>query len=625
MRVNLGPIKRASKRLPSSPLLILLLLTTPILWGAQTSLCSQQPPPGQQQEAPSEAHLGSIFEHQRALADECRQLAAQKARQVSQVLKFGRQNEQQLHLPDRLTIKLPAVCLLLAASDFATTNRLDQANWIYRPGDELLGQLEQPAGRHLIRRRQAGPEEEPTKGNEIPDSLGEFLLDGGKSLWANNKTSFGGKQINRQLEEFHRQTDSLLSNNNFKQALEYARSERLYHLSPVVLVPGLLGSRLQARVEKASRVNIFCSKSSNWTDMWLSLRLFLPFAVDCWLDNVRLEFDPATGFARPPVGVKARVPDFGSVESVRHLDPRSPDITGYFNALIDKYQQLGYTADQNLFAAPYDFRLAPQQLESSYFVQLRNLIERAQAAASNQKATLVCHSMGCTHLLIFLRQQAASWRQHHVRKVIALSSPWAGTVKALKALVVGDGLDLPLVGELKMRQLARTFPSISYLLPQAEVFRQPDEYRATFGGPNLVETPERDYKVADLSDLLRRLNLTTQLAWFEQTSLLIRPLEPLPDVQFDCIHSTNIPTPETIHFRNMSDFPDGNYELIEGDGDGTVNRHSLEVCAEWASRWPDRIRSKVIRNTNHLGVISHPETLAHIADDILVDSNAAPA
>lgn len=227
--------------------------------------------------------------------------------------------------------------------------------------------------------------------------------------------------------------------------------------------------------------------------------------------------------------------------------------------------------------------------------------------------------MGCTQMLVFLRQQSAAWRQSRVRKLIALSSPWGGAIKALKALVVGDQLDLPLVSEAKMRRLARGYPSIAFLLPQPEIFNQTNKNRVEPGGPVLVQTPQRTYKVHQLDELLRDLNLTLQLDWYQRTASLIKPLEPLADLELDCIHSLNVPTPESLIFANQTDFPNGQYQLAMGEGDGTVNYESLMVCDQWARMLPQKVRHTIIMNTNHLGVLSHKTTLSHITDDVLTN------
>lgn len=562
---------------------------------------------------PASVNLKAILEHQEALAEECAKYHEESVRQLEYLVKFNDDNDL-VELPEPISVKVPAVCLFVFSQfnqvkpfkdHHQQPKRLDFVNWIFNQ-DEVRAM-----NNGSMSKRQAGNS----------NLLGDYLFD---PLLAFNETTdekTTNNQIETDEEEGAKNIDTLVTDKRFKEMISKKKAQLDDYLSPVVLIPGLLGSRLQAKTYKTNRVNIFCGKKGDWQEMWLSIRLLLPIAVDCWLDNVRREYDPNTGYTKQPKGVEVRVPDFGSVESVRNLDLKQPKLTGYYSSIINQYEQLGYTADKNLFAAPYDFRLAPQEL-IEYFADLKKLIEKAQQDSANKKkVTLVCHSMGCTHLLIFLRMQSATWRQSRVRKMIALSSPWGGATKALKALVVGDQLDLPLVSEYKIRKLAQTFPSIAFLLPQAEVYGRPNKNHLEAGGPVLVQTPQKNYFAHNMDELLKDLNLDHQLEWFRATSSLIKPLEPLADLNVDCIHSLNIPTPETMIFRNQTDFPDGEYELIKGEGDGTVNFESLMICQDWQMKLPDKVKHKIIQSTNHNGVLSHKTLLAHIREDVLMNDS----
>lgn len=571
-------------------------------------------------------HLKTIRAHQEALEFECAGYHDEQVHQIKKLLKFDQDNDK-FSLPRPLSVQVPAVCLFLFSQPelIAPTKRIDMVNWLVderefrRPNrTHSDGQADGVSKRHIAASNlnDAGSLISNYLFNPSDLDLDNGIGDGSSNNNEDNEIPNGGEQeTEKKKKKLDLDLEQLIGDERYQAMVNKSRSQLAAHLSPVILVPGLLGSRLEARINKMDRVNILCSKEHTWQNMWLSLRQLLPIMVDCWIDNVRLTVDPHTGWLKSPPGVQSRVVDFGSVESVRHLDVKRPQLTRYFAPLIERYEQIGYTADSNLLAAPYDFRLAPEQL-ADYFVDLRLLIEQARSRFGKQ-TTLVCHSMGCTNLLVFLRLQAPEWRQENVRKVIALSSPWGGAIKALKALIVGDQLDLPLISEAKMRDLARTFPSIAYLLPLREVFERPSRLRSELGGPVMVETPERRYKVGQLEQLLKELNLTQQLDWFHKSAQLIKPLEPLEDVQVDCFYSLNIPTPETVIFRQQADFPDGDYELTQSEGDGTVNLESLMVCEDWARLLPQKVTSKMVKNTNHIGTLSHNEVLAHITEDAL--------
>ena len=54
-----------------------------------------------------------------------------------------------------------------------------------------------------------------------------------------------------------------------------------------------------------------------------------------------------------------------------------------------------------------------------------------------------------------------------------------------------------------------------------------------------------------------------------------------PNVPTYCIYGLGIPTPETFVYDEG--FPDTQPSILFGDGDGVVNKQSLEVCALWAN------------------------------------------
>lgn len=387
------------------------------------------------------------------------------------------------------------------------------------------------------------------------------------------------------------------------------------NLSPVILVPGFACSRLVANVQPdRPGVSEACKKQSGYQELWISLLKFLPSNIDCWADQVSLRYDPETSFARDAEGVSVDVAHFGSPESTRYVDTKLPNLTRYYGKIIERYRSLGYQAGENLFSAPFDYRRAPQELVESFFRRLNKLIEflhskverlDSEGQVHGQRVTLVCHSTGCTHMLLFLRSRPAEWRRTRIRKLIAIATPWGGTMFALEGLLVGTNLDVPLVDRKVIRRIALTFPGVAYLLPQSEIL----------GHLPVVETPERTYTVSELGDLFAELGLHRQWEWFERSAGLIKPLEPLDDLLVDCVQGADVPTIETIKFKNQSDFPDGKFKRINGQGDGLVNGRSLLVCQHWADQMPDLVRNKVIRGASHLAILGHEKLLTFLEND----------
>lgn len=92
-------------------------------------------------------------------------------------------------------------------------------------------------------------------------------------------------------------------------------------LHPILLVPGLHASRLEAKLDKPKVVKSICSKKSDWFTIWFNPLQLSPFSVDCWIDNFGMDFDEASGKPVNRAGVQIRAPDFGGTSSVENLNP----------------------------------------------------------------------------------------------------------------------------------------------------------------------------------------------------------------------------------------------------------------------------------------------------------------
>lgn len=68
-------------------------------------------------------------------------------------------------------------------------------------------------------------------------------------------------------------------------------------MSPVILVPGLMGSKLYAKLDKKTKVNWFCYKKYDWFLIWADpvKNTFFPPEADCWTDNCELKYDVEKG------------------------------------------------------------------------------------------------------------------------------------------------------------------------------------------------------------------------------------------------------------------------------------------------------------------------------------------
>lgn len=122
---------------------------------------------------------------------------------------------------------------------------------------------------------------------------------------------------------------------------------------PAVFIPGNGGSQLWARLNRTSPPpHFFCARHANWFELWLDVRLLLPEVIDCFVDNMRLTYDPVTKKTSNLEGVEINVPGFGSTSSIEYFDSSSISYASYFGPIVRNLVKLGYTRGSDLRGAP---------------------------------------------------------------------------------------------------------------------------------------------------------------------------------------------------------------------------------------------------------------------------------
>lgn len=379
-------------------------------------------------------------------------------------------------------------------------------------------------------------------------------------------------------------------------------------LSPVIFVPGDGGSQVEAKLNKPNVVHYICQKQSDWFNIWLNMELLVPVVIDCFIDNMRLVYDNVTRKSYNPPGVEVRMPGWGNPEVVEWIDPSHSSTGKYFQDISQALIPLGYERMKSIRGAPYDFRKAPNE-NKQWFSDMKDLIEDTYTLNNDTAVTIISHSMGSPMTMVLLQQLPDEWKNKYIRRVISLAGAWAGSIKAVKVFAMGDDLGSFALSGKTLRPLQISYPSMSWLLP-SPLFWKPNEV--------LVETPDRQYTMAQLKEFLADLDYTTGWEMRKDTITYSLNFSPL-NVEVHCLYGTGLDTVEKLRYKksvSVSEKP----TLVMGDGDGTVNSRSLQSCKYWEQFQTQKIYSKGFDKAEHMGILTNADVIKYIVDVLSMET-----
>ncbi|KAF8366634.1 hypothetical protein PRIPAC_84463 [Pristionchus pacificus] len=386
---------------------------------------------------------------------------------------------------------------------------------------------------------------------------------------------------------------------------------------PVIMIPGDAGSRLLANLTgKPETVHYACSKyTTEYFDLWLDLTSFAPIKIDCWVDNMKLVFDNNTKTSSNMPGVDVQVPNFGSTTAFEWLDTSKASQGRYFVDLVEALVSWGYRRGKDVVGAPYDWRKAPNE-HTFYYAQLKVLTEQMYRWNGNKKVVFVAHSMGNPTLKYFLDHVVDSdWKAKFVRSFVSIAAPWGGSMQVVKLFASGYNMNYYriLLPPSALRPMLRSFTSSALLFPNEAAWNS-NEILATDKGKN------KTYTTANIQEFFADIGY--EIGW-EQYKVAGPPLIGgfnAPDVDTHCIYGHGMETPERFDW-DAGYFPDYPPSIAIGDGDGTVNRRSAEVCLNWRTEAKKklaaakangskengvRITAHDIPGAEHMAIMKHP-------------------
>ncbi|RCV24611.1 hypothetical protein SEVIR_5G097700v4 [Setaria viridis] len=393
-------------------------------------------------------------------------------------------------------------------------------------------------------------------------------------------------------------------------------------LHPIVLVPGISCSELEARLTDAYRPSLprcGAMKGKGWFGLWAnSTDLAAHHYVPCFTEQMSLAYDPAAGDYLNLPGVETRVRNFGSSRGFQR-NPKHSDWC--FEVLRRALERVGYRDGDTLFGAPYDLRHAPpppapgqpSEVFSRYFRRLTRLIEDASRRNQGKKVILFGHSFGGTVALDFVRSTPMSWRRGHIKHLV-LAAPLpaaAGFVRPLRNFASGSAL-LYVPGTaalpLTLRPMWRSFESAILNFPSP----------AVFGRRPVVVTRERNYSAHDMEEFLAAVGAGAAVEPFRRRAVPRMRYFQAPMVPTTCINGVGNETPEQLVYWD-GDF-DKVPEVVNGDGDEDINLISMLEFDEQMRRQPEQkkmFKSIKLHGASHGTIVTEEWTLKRVMQEIL--------
>src|SRR3989344_4511329 len=347
---------------------------------------------------------------------------------------------------------------------------------------------------------------------------------------------------------------------------------------PVIIVPGILGSRLNRVLD---REEVW----PNEFNMGLSLS-------DDYLDDLKMNEGGN------------EILDINSSEIIESVI----SLNQYGN-LIQKFKDNGYEIDEDLFIVPYDWRVDI----SSSSVKLDSIVGQALANSPTGKVNIIAHSMGGLLVKDYLIRNGDSM----INKLVFAGTPHLGAPKAFNLLNWGDDFDLKFLGlglnRNKAKEIGQNMPSVYQLLPSREYINKAGSYVQDNNSIELDYEQTNDF-----------LTSSSVLEDHRNIGLLIRADE------FHQLRDDWMPSTANVYnllgcreYDTIGSFTisgDGSVDIDSITGDGTVPFASAEHIPG-----NDYFVSYFKTNINHVGLISDDRTIGLIYEVITDSVSVLPA
>ena len=353
------------------------------------------------------------------------------------------------------------------------------------------------------------------------------------------------------------------------------------HRNPLVIIPGLGGSVLEAKLHHRPRARD-CSRNSDWYTIWASI-VQGATRYDCFQDNLQLYTNKSSTYGLSNyTGVSIRPRDYGGTGGIEYSNAgtNEPPIA-YMHELVKRLKdESGYVSGVSVRAATNDFRIVGNAAALDYeYAKLKDLIEETFQLNNGSKVHLLSHSLGGPLANLFLTTYVNhSWKETFIASHIMLSAVLLGSPVAIYAALSGPRYDyVPQFLPSLVVPLIRTFPSIIWMWPRISA-----EGKNVWSNEQFVVTPSKNYSLTSLKELTEDVTGATILyAMWDEIANRTKRSASDPFVKVLCLYANDTRTDLSI--KTVDTFDAKGTTLSSTWGDGTVSLRSLEGCKSWSN------------------------------------------
>lgn len=345
-------------------------------------------------------------------------------------------------------------------------------------------------------------------------------------------------------------------------------------LNPVVIIPGAFRSRLMISTHH-KQPEPRCPSKYEENDFWINPKYFLPHWFACFFDWMTLDYDINSKMPTSKENISILPLDFGGLQGIRGTGTIfGKYFPPYFNKMIGLLEKEGYKEKENLFGAPYDWRLALAQPES-FWTDLQRLIENAYENNGNKSVKILTHSLGGYICHRFITAKTTSeWRRKYIHSATLVAPSWSSSGAPLIALWRQRFPYLSFIRSDYIKNFVGSLGTFHSHLPNNYVYKNITVFVTPEGenktGENIFEYLLKQGKINEKQKLIAQANVE-----------IIKSFPQAPDIPINIIYNSGAKTPlglDTSTYKKKG-------KVIYERGDGVVTSRGVDLaCSEWKKK-----------------------------------------